>query len=55
MVILFGHAIEQESNYAIKHGVTISYGMLISIEEGIKIGLTKDYIYDEVKGSFIKT
>lgn len=50
----FGHAIEQESNYAIKHGVAISYGMLISIEEGIKRGLTKDYIFDEVKEVLLK-
>jgi len=50
----FGHAIELESNFNVKHGVAISYGMLISIEEGIKRGITKHDIYDEVKDLLIK-
>lgn len=50
----FGHAIELESNFKIKHGTAISYGMLISIQEGIKRGITKKYIYDDVKDLLLK-
>src|SRR5690606_31550628 len=46
----FGHAIEKHFQYAIKHGVAVSYGMLFSLEEGIKRGITKDKtLYDETK------
>lgn len=45
----FGHAIERHYDYAIKHGVAISYGMLLSLAEGITLGITPKYLYDEVK------
>jgi len=45
----FGHAIERHYDYAIKHGVAISYGMLISLELGIKDKITPEALYDEVK------
>ena len=45
----FGHAIERHYDYAIKHGVAISYGMLISLDLGIKAKLTPSYLFDEVK------
>ncbi len=45
----FGHAIERFYDYAIKHGVAISYGMLIALEEGEKKGITKEGLFDEVK------
>ena len=45
----FGHAIERHYDYAIKHGVAISYGMLISLELGIKAKITPSYLFDEVK------
>ena len=38
----FGHAIERFYDYAIKHGIAISYGMLIALEEGEKRGITKE-------------
>ncbi|HLT00395.1 MAG TPA: 3-dehydroquinate synthase, partial [Acholeplasma sp.] len=30
----FGHAIERHYDYAIKHGVAVAYGMLMSLKEG---------------------
>ncbi|WP_035357334.1 3-dehydroquinate synthase [Acholeplasma granularum] len=45
----FGHAIERHYDYAIKHGVAISYGMLFSLELGIKSKVTNPLLFDEVK------
>lgn len=45
----FGHAIERHYDYAIKHGVAISYGMLFSLEIGTKLGITEKGLYEEVK------
>lgn len=50
----FGHAIELHYDYAIKHGVAISYGMLISLKEGIKRGITKDNIFEEIKSILLR-
>ncbi len=43
----FGHVIELNSN--LLHGEAICLGMLISIKIGIKLGITKEYIYDYLK------
>jgi len=46
----YGHAIEKSTNYEVyKHGQAISYGMLIALEKGIELGITPNYLYDEVK------
>ncbi len=46
----FGHAIEKVHHYqTYKHGEAISYGMLIALEIGIKLGLTPRPLYDEIK------
>lgn len=45
----FGHAIEMHFDYAVKHGVAISYGMLISLEIGENQKITKPGIYKEIK------
>ncbi len=50
----FGHAIERHYDYAIKHGVAISYGMLMSLSEGIALGITPKYLYEEVKDILIR-
>src|SRR5690606_33339409 len=50
----FGHAIERFYDYAIKHGVAISYGMLIALEEGEKQGITKEGLYEEVKSILLR-
>ncbi len=46
----FGHAIEKKHHYQIyKHGEAISYGMLIALQIGIRLGETKPELYEEVK------
>lgn len=51
----FGHAIEKKHQYqTYKHGEAISYGMLIALEIGIRLGETKPELYDEVKELFIR-
>jgi 3-dehydroquinate synthase len=46
----FGHAIEKKHQYqTYKHGEAISYGMLIALEIGIRLGETKPELYEEVK------
>lgn len=46
----FGHAIEKKHDYrTYKHGEAISYGMLIALDIGIKLGETKPELYQEVK------
>lgn len=51
----FGHAIEKKHRYeTYLHGEAISYGMLIALECGIKLGLTKPELYEEVKALLIK-
>ena len=50
----YGHAIEKAHNYEMKHGVAISYGMLISLSEGINKGITNPLIYDEIKEVLLK-
>ncbi|CCV64794.1 3-dehydroquinate synthase [Alteracholeplasma palmae J233] len=50
----FGHAIEKRHHYEkYKHGQAISYGMLIALELGIQLGITPNYLYDEVKEMFL--
>ncbi len=44
----FGHAIEKQSAFAIKHGYAVSHGMLIALKLGIKLGYS-DNVYQEVK------
>jgi 3-dehydroquinate synthase len=44
----FGHAIEAYKNYQIKHGIAISYGMLLALEIGIQKGITPKSLYQEV-------
>jgi 3-dehydroquinate synthase len=41
----FGHAIEAKENYKIKHGVAISYGMLIALNVGIEKDITPKDLY----------
>lgn len=50
----FGHAIERHYDYAMKHGVAISYGMLISLELGIEAKITDPKLYDEVKNILLR-
>lgn len=50
----FGHAIERHYDYAIKHGVAVSYGMLIALSEGVDRGITKPIVYEEVKSILLK-
>lgn len=50
----FGHAIERHYDFAIKHGVAISYGMLISLELGIKAKITPPLLFDEVKSILMR-
>lgn len=50
----FGHAIERFYDYAIKHGIAISYGMLIALEEGEKKGITRKGLFEEVKKVLLK-
>lgn len=46
----FGHAIEKAHHYqTYKHGEAISYGMLIAVEIGIKLGVTPKEIYPTLK------
>ena len=50
----FGHAIERHYDFAIKHGVAISYGMLISLELGIKAKITPANLFDDVKNILLR-
>ena len=51
----YGHAIEKKTNYEVyKHGQAISYGMLIALEKGIELGITPNYLYDEVKEMLLR-
>lgn len=50
----FGHAIERHYDFAIKHGVAISYGMLISLELGIKAKITPAHLFDDVKNILLR-
>lgn len=50
----FGHAIEKHFDYSIKHGFAISYGMILSLEEGIRLGYTPKWLYEEVKAMLFK-
>lgn len=50
----FGHAIERHYDYAIKHGVAISYGMLMSLKEGIQRGITNPKLFEEVKSILLR-
>ncbi len=50
----FGHAIERFYDYAIKHGIAISYGMLIALEEGEKRGITRSGLFEEVKSVLLR-
>lgn len=51
----FGHAIEKKHHYqTYLHGEAISYGMLMALECGIRLGLTKQDLYDEVKSLLLK-
>ncbi|TVP86744.1 MAG: 3-dehydroquinate synthase [Acholeplasmataceae bacterium] len=46
----FGHAIEQQHGYrTYKHGEAISHGMLMALEIGIRLGVSSQALYDEVK------
>jgi 3-dehydroquinate synthase len=45
----FGHAIEKKSNFQIKHGIAVAYGMLMALELSIKLGLSDDKLYQELK------
>lgn len=50
----FGHAIERHYDYAIKHGVAISYGMLMSLELGIKAKITPAKLFDDIKAILVR-
>lgn len=51
----FGHAIEKKHHYqTYKHGEAISYGMLIALDIGIRLGETKPELYDEVKSLLMR-
>ncbi|WP_162163915.1 3-dehydroquinate synthase [Acholeplasma hippikon] len=50
----FGHAIERHFDYAIKHGIAVAYGMLIALDEGVKRGITKKELYEEIKALLLR-
>jgi 3-dehydroquinate synthase len=51
----FGHAIEAKHNYLVyKHGEAVSYGMIIALAIGVKLGETDQALYEEVKDLLIK-
>lgn len=51
----FGHAIEKKHQYqTYKHGEAISYGMLIALEIGVRLGETKPELYEEVKSLLMR-
>lgn len=51
----FGHAIEKKHQYqTYKHGEAISYGMLIALQIGIRLGETKPELYEEVKDLLLR-
>jgi 3-dehydroquinate synthase len=51
----FGHAIEAKHNYLVyKHGEAVSYGMIIALAIGVKLGETDQVLYEEVKDLLIK-
>jgi 3-dehydroquinate synthase len=51
----FGHAIEAKHNYLVyKHGEAVSYGMIIALAVGVKLGETPYALYEEVKQLLIE-
>lgn len=51
----FGHAIEAKHNYLVyKHGEAVSYGMIIALAVGVRLGETPQALYDEVKQLLIQ-
>lgn len=51
----FGHAIEQQHDYrTYKHGEAISQGMLMALEIGIRLGVSSQALYDQVKTLLIE-
>ncbi len=51
----YGHAIEKKFNYeTYLHGEAVSYGMLLALELGVKLGETHQALYNEVKELLIK-
>jgi len=51
----FGHAIEAKHNYLVyKHGEAVSYGMIIALAVGVKLGETPQALYEEVKQLLIQ-
>jgi 3-dehydroquinate synthase len=51
----FGHAIEAKHNYLVyKHGEAVSYGMIIALAIGVRLGSTPKELYDEVKNLLIE-
>lgn len=51
----FGHAIEKKAGYGFyTHGEAVALGMLMAIRLGIKLGITKPYIYDKLKEVLVK-
>jgi 3-dehydroquinate synthase len=49
----FGHVIEKTHNFEIKHGTAVAYGMLMSLALSVKLGLTNQSIYDELKETLV--
>jgi 3-dehydroquinate synthase len=49
----FGHAIEKTHNFNIKHGIAVAYGMIMSLELSVKLGLTQSSVLDELKNTLI--
>ena len=45
----FGHAIEKVNNFNIKHGIAISYGMLMALSLSAKLGLCDIALYEDLK------
>ena len=51
----YGHAIENKHDYeTYKHGVAISYGMLMALKYGVKQGITPPELYDHLLELFLK-
>ena len=49
----FGHAIEKKYNYEkYTHGEAISFGILMALHLGERLGITKEGIYDQIKNLF---
>jgi 3-dehydroquinate synthase len=50
----FGHAIESITNYAIPHGIAVSYGMDMANFVSFKLGFIKDTLRKEIKAQLEK-